>query len=109
MSQPTMSMTDPYWQPGPLYSVGRILTSNALPLSDLGFRHEIPVPLPVTIGNNYFGSNESALHLPKQLVFSNQGEYFTRGGYLRTSGGKPIVNIYNPEFNFERSHVTKKV
>lgn len=110
MSTPGISMTDPYWVPSPLYqNAGRILTSNTIPFGDLGFRHEIPVPMPVTIGNSYFGSNEGALNLPKQLVHSNQGEYFARGGYIRTSAGKPMVNIYSPEFNFERSQVTQKL
>ena len=104
----TIAMTDPYWVPGPLYSAGQITYQNHFE-NDLGFRNEIPVPLPITIGQSYFGSNEGALGLPKQLVFSNQGEYFTRGGYLRTNEGKPVVNIYNPEFNFTRESVTRKV
>ena len=104
----TIAMTDPYWVPGPLYSVGHITYQNEH-FNDLGFRNEIPVPLPISVGQSYFGSNEGALGLPKQLVFSNQGEYFARGGYLRTNNGKPMVNIYSPEFNFTRASVTKQV
>ena len=109
MGDQTISMTDPYWQPGPLYSIGKIKASGALPRDDLGFRHVIPVPMPITIGNDYFGSNEGALNLPKTLVHSNQGEYFLRGGYLGTTGGRPMVNVYKPHFNFSRSDVTDRL
>ena len=101
-------MTDPYWQPEPLYSMSQVKFQPYL-YQDLGFRNEIPVPMPVTVGQSYYGSNESELNLPNQLVFSNQGEYFARGEYLRASDGKPMVNIYNPEFNFTRDSVTQKV
>ena len=102
-----ISMTDPYWTPAPLFGIGKITFLNSQE-GDLGFRHEIPVPMPVTVGH-YYGSNEGGLNLPKQLVTSGQGEYFVRGGYLRSNEGKPMVNIYNPEFNFERASVTKRV
>ena len=107
MSQNTIRMTDPYWVPGPLFNIGQMSFTNPLE-NDLGFRHELVVPMPITVGH-YYGSNESALNLPKQLVTSGQGEYFVRGGYLRSNEGKPMVNIYNPEFNYERAASTKKL
>ena len=101
-----MQLTHAYWNPPPLYSFSKITFTNTQP-NDLGFRHDIPVPMPVSIGEGYFGSNESVLNIPKQLVFSNQGEYFTRGGYIRTVDQKPLVNVYNPIFNYKRSKMIR--
>ena len=76
--------------------------------NDLGFRNPIPVPLPATVGQ-YRGSNEAALDLPKQLVYSGQPEYFTHGGYTPAINNKPLINVHLPMYNFSRQDYTVKM
>jgi hypothetical protein len=101
------SMTHPYWNVPPLYQYQTITFQNTMP-NDLGFRNPIPVPLPATVGQ-YRGSNEAALDLPKQLVYSGQPEYFTHGGYIPAINNKPLINVHLPMYNFTRQDYTVKM
>ena len=102
------NLTDPFWRPPPLYMYEK-LTQHNWKENDLGFRNSIPVEMPVTVGNNYFGSNESVLGLPKQLVNSTQGEYFAPGNYIPMTSNRPMVNIYNPIFTFKREDHVQRI
>lgn len=101
------NLTDPYWRPPPLFLYDRI-TQNNWKENDLGFRMPIPVNMPVTVGQ-YFGSNESKLNLPKQIVNTTQGEYFAPGNMVPMTGNVPLVNIYNPIYTFKRDDHIKRV
>jgi hypothetical protein len=96
------NLSDPYWRPPPLYLYNQ-LTQHNWNENDLGFRTPIPVEMPVTVGSAYYGSNESELNLPKQIVNTTQGEYFAPGNMVPMTGNVPLVNIYNPVFTFNRA------
>jgi hypothetical protein len=100
----TMSMTHPNWvaPPTEITSVGKPFKN------DLGFRNPIPVDLDVHTYGQYFGTNESALGLPKTLYFSHQPEYFARGGYLPTIQGRPLINPHLPMYNFSRDDYAQR-
>jgi hypothetical protein len=103
------NLTDPYWRPPPHFLYNQGITQNNRLENDLGFRNSIPVGLPVTIGEGYFGSNEGKLNLPKQLVFTTQGEYFAPGNTIPMTGNYPLVNIYNSIYTFKRSDHIQKI
>ena len=101
------SLTDPYWVPPPLYMFSGITTINHKE-HDLGFRNTIIPNMPATVGQ-YYGSNEAVLGTQKQLVSTGQGEYFAPGNYVPATGGRPLVNIYDPIFTFKRSDYVRYV
>jgi hypothetical protein len=97
-----MSITSAYWVPPPDQDF-KIQTTNTKP-NDLGFRTDIPWPLPVAPhGGRYYGEGREHLDLRKELNTSVQGEYFARGGQvIPSTGGIPLVNIYDPIYKFSR-------
>ena len=102
-----MNINSPYWKPPAEFERRSFQTQKS---NDLGFRNDIPYPLPATIGANYFGAGREQLDLPKELVYSSQGEYFARGGnVVPASGGKPLVNIYSSIYKHRRSDFTRRV
>ena len=98
-----MSVTSAYWIP-PADQKFKVQTTNTKP-NDLGFRVDIPWPLPTTYGGRYYGEGREHLDLPKELNTSTQGEYFTRGGrVIPSTGGLPLVNVYDPVYKFSRAN-----
>jgi hypothetical protein len=96
-----MSVTSAYWVP-PMDQEYQVQTTNHKK-GDLGFRVNIPWPLPVSYGAGYAGEGREELYLKKELNTSTQTEYFPRGGnVIPATGGKPLVNIYKDEFKFTR-------
>lgn len=97
-----MSIVNAYWLPRPTH----VTTANPQ-FADLGFRNDIPWPLPTTVGAEYFGAGREELPFEKELNPTVQGEYFPRGGnMIPSSGGIPLVNPYSKTFNFERDAYT---
>jgi hypothetical protein len=93
-----MSIVNAYWIPEP-----STLKSLNPKFEDLGFRHDIPWPLPTTVGAEYFSEGREKLALEKELNKTVQGEYFPRGGnVLPSSGGMPLVNPFSKVFTHER-------
>ena len=101
------SLTDPYWTPPPLYMFAGIRTVNHKE-NDLGFRNALVPNMPVTTGQ-YYGSNEAELNPQKKLVTTGQGEYFAPGNYVPSTGGRPLVNIYDPIYTFKRDDYVRYV
>jgi hypothetical protein len=97
-----MSIVNAYWVPEP----SRLKYSNTKP-GDLGFRNDIPWPLPTTVGAEYFGGGREQLPLEKVLNTTSQGEYFPRGGNLiPASGGMPLINPFSKTYTHERDAYT---
>jgi hypothetical protein len=97
-----MSIVNAYWLP-PVLDV----TQANHKFRDLGFRNDIPWPLPATVGAEYYGQGRNELPLEKQLNRTVQGEYFPRGGHvIPASGGVPLINPYSAAMNFERGAYT---
>ena len=71
---------------------------------DLGFRNDIPWPLPATVGAEYFGEGRQELPLEKSLNATVQGEYHARGGMIPSTGGIPLINPYSKTFNHAREN-----
>ena len=95
-------ITNAYWIPEPTH----VKTQNHK-VSDLGFRNDIPWPLPTTVGAEYFGEGREELPLEKVLNPTVQGEYFSRGGdVIPSSGGVPLINPYSKRFTHERDAYT---
>jgi hypothetical protein len=93
-----MSLVNAYWIPEPT-----TLKSLNTKVNDLGFRTDIPWPLPATVGAEYFGQGRDKLSLEKELNKSVQGEYFPRGGnVIPSSGGMPLVNPFSKVFTYSR-------
>ena len=96
-----MSITNAYWLPPAdhLYDIKRLNPKKG----DLGFRHDIPWPLPASFGSQYYGEGKADLPIQPQVLNKTfQGEYHARAGAIPASGGIPLVNIYNSEFKFNR-------
>ena len=96
------NLTSPYWTPPAEYLFEKQMGQNYRE-NDLGFRYTIPVHEPVTIGANYYGSNEGVLGMPDKIVYDTRGEYFAPGGYIPMTGGIPMINVYDPMYQFKRS------
>ena len=103
-----MNINQPYWQPPAEFGKQTYQTQKS---NDLGFRNDIPYPLPTTIGANYFGEGRQELALPKELAYDPRGEYFARGlaNIVPSTGGKPLVNVYSEIFKHKRSDYTMRV
>ena len=101
-----MSITHAYWIP-PAEQDFKVQKANFKP-GDLGFRNDIPWPLPVTIGAEYFGEGREELPLPKVLNSAIQGEYHARGNIVPSSGGIPLVNIYSKIYKFKRGKTERR-
>jgi len=96
-----MNILNAYWLPKPTES-GTIQQTNNKP-NELGFRNDIPWPLPTTVGAEYFGEGREELPLEKTLNKTIQGEYFLRGGNIVPStGGVPMINPYSKTFTHSR-------
>ena len=96
-----MSILNAYWVP-PADQNFAVRQQNSKK-SDLGFRHDIPWPLPATAGAEYFGAGKEDLPIvPQTLNTTFQGEYYARGGAIPASGSIPLVNIYSNEYKFNR-------
>ena len=104
-SAPTQSMTTAQYTTPPTIQRG----PDKIIFNDLGFRNPIPVDLDVHTVGQYFGSNESWLGVPRKMYYSHQPEYFTRGGYLPTMNGRPLINPYLPIYNFSREDFAEDV
>lgn len=44
-----------------------------------------------------------------KMILTDQPEYFTSDGYLRSTGGIPTINTNNPEFEFDRTKAVYRV
>lgn len=99
-----MSIVNAYWVPSPDH-----ITFSNPKFNDLGFRNDLPWPLPATVGAEYFGSGREQLPLEKVLNKTIQGEYFPRGGnVVPSSGGMPLINPFSKTFTHERDAYTTK-
>ena len=97
-----MNITNAYWVP-PQTKYGTVSYSNTK-AGDLGYRHDLPWPLPATVGAEYFGEGKQELPLEKSLNKTVQGEYFLRGGdVVPASGGVPMINPYSKTFTHSRA------
>ena len=97
-----MNPTNPYWQV-PLQFEKNI--SFLKPVTNtLGFEFDLMWPLPVSVGEGYYGQN--ALPDRRELVYSTQGEYTAIGNTVPSSAGQPLVNLYDPIYKFKRSEHT---
>ena len=93
-----------YWLPEPT----DVRAVNHKP-GDLGFRNDLPWPLPATVGAEYFGEGRNELPLEKELNTTFQGEYHMRGGnVVPSSGGVPLVNPYSKTFTHSRDAFSQK-
>jgi hypothetical protein len=101
-----MNINSPYWKPPAEFEKRTYQTQKS---NDLGFRNDIPYPLPSTVGANYFGEGRQYLDLPKELVYDSRGEYFVPGNIVPSTGGKPLVNIYSDIYKHKRSDYTRRV
>jgi hypothetical protein len=75
-------------------------------MDNYGFLFRIPHPLPSTAGY-YYGENP--VYGRRELVFSDQPEYFAVDGKIPASGGVPLVDPKDPIYKFKRSGVTKQM
>ena len=96
-----MNLTNPYWsQPSYLKS-----QRGLKPMNNYGFLFKLPHHNVVTAGY-YYGENPG--YGRRELVFSDQPEYFAVDGKIPASGGLPLIDPKDPIFKFKRSNVTKK-
>ena len=97
-----MSILNAYWVPPAVQDF--VVHEDNPRAGDLGFRNDIPVELPVTVGAQYFGEGREELPIyPKTLNSSTQAEYHAVGGAIPASGGIPLVNIYANEYKHSRA------
>ena len=95
-----MSLLNAYWVP-PQSKYGNVSFSNPK-FGDLGFRNDLVWPMPATVGAEYFSEGKQELPLEKSLNKTVQGEYFSRGGMIPSSGGVPLINPYSKTFTHSR-------
>ena len=96
-----VSYTAAYWQPGANYST----TTSLYPIErDLGFIFALPHRNPVA--TPWFYGEDTPIGT-RHLVMRPNPEYFAVDGILPTyPGGKPMVDIDDPAYGFDRSHWT---
>ena len=97
--------SNPYWQP-PLH-IERKITFLKPVTQTLGFQPDLMWQLPTTVGEGYSG--EGAMPDRRELVFSRHGEYFATDNVVPSTGGRSMVNLYDPIYQFKRSDHTVKV
>ena len=97
-----MNESSPYWSIPQFYEY-QIKTLKPV-TNTLGFMVDLPWPLPTSVGEGYRGENQAFPGTQRELNYSTQGEYFARGGnVIPSTGGIPLVNIYDPIYKFKRS------
>jgi hypothetical protein len=97
-----MNVTNPYWAPDLKFT--SIKTKPKIS-GTLGFHFDIPWPLPTTAGQ-FFG--EGAVPGRREMSYGTQGEYFATDNIVPSTGGVPMVNIYDKHYSYKRSdHVFK--
>ena len=102
-----MSITNAYWAPPATQEYN--VTQYNPKVGDLGFRHALAWPLPVTVGAQYFGEGQQDLPIyPKRLNTSTRGETFAVGNTVPSSGGVPLINIYDAEYKFARNQTDRE-
>ena len=98
-----MSYTSPYWTPPLSY---QFQIKHLPPVTNtLGFQQDLVWPLPATIGEGYSGVGQLPGG-PRELVYSTQGEYTAIDNIVPSTGGKSMVNLYDPIYSFKRSDKT---
>ena len=95
-----MNLTNPYWTPPTEYREKNSLWDFT---RDLGFRWNLPWPLPVSAGY-YFG--EQPEWGRRQHVFRSDPEWFAFGDVIPSTAGTPMVKPYSDEIKFQRSDYT---
>ena len=97
-----MNESNPYWSIPIFYNYK---VQALKPVSHtLGFQFDLPYRLPTTVGEGYRGENQPFPETRRELNYSTQGEY-TAGvdNIVPSTGGIPMVNLYDPIFQFKRS------
>ena len=105
-----MSILNAYWVPPAVQDF--VVHEDNPRAGDLGFRNDIPVELPVTVGAQYFGEGREELPIyPKTLNSSTQAEYHAVGGaipalliFMRTSTSTPAPTTndrFKPRLEFQ--------
>ena len=98
-----MNITNPYWNP-PLEYQFKIKSLKPL-TNTLGFQNALVWPLPASIGEGYSGAGQLP-GAPRELVYTTQGEYTAPDNIVPSTGGKSMVNLYDPIYQFKRSDYT---
>ena len=101
-----MNLTNPYWTPPISYNFP-IKTFKPI-TKTLGFQHTLVWPMPSTIGEGYAGAGQLPGG-PRELVYSTQGEYTAIDNIVPSTGGKSMVNLYDPIYSYSRADRTVRV
>ena len=96
------NLTNVYWNPPSFLQPHRGLKQ----IDNYGFLFKLPHPSIQTAGF-YYGENPG--YGRRELVYSDQPEYYAVDNTIPSSGGLPMVNLKNPYYSFKRSSVTKKI
>lgn len=95
-----MNLTNVYWSAPSFLQPHRGLQ----PMDNYGFMFKLPHPGVTTVGY-YHGENPG--YGRRELVFSDQPEWYAVDGKIPASGGMPLTNPKDPAYTFKRSTVTK--
>ena len=102
----SINTTNPYWTPPISYEFS---ITNFKPLTNtLGFQNDLVWRMPTSVGEGYSGAGQLPGG-PRELVYSTQGEYTATDNIVPSTGGKSLVNLYDPIYAFQRSDRTVRV
>ena len=96
----TASYTSTYWQPGPEYFPMKSFYPIA---NNLGFLFDIPRENPIA-GPHYYG--EGSVPGDRRLIMRSDPEYYAVDGYIPTINGKPMIDMNDKAYAFDRSKYT---
>ena len=102
----SINTTNPYWTPPIAYNFK--ITSLPPVTNTLGFQNDLVWRLPTSVGEGYYGAGQLP-GAPRELVFSTQGEYYATDNIVPSTGGKSLVNLYDPIYSFKRAEHVRRV
>ena len=99
------SFTSTYWVPGPNYE--RI--DSTIPITgNLGFLFDLPRKQPIA-GPWYYGEGRNDIAGDRRLIFRPDPEYYAVDNIIPTINGKPMVDINDPAYTFDRTKFTVNI
>ena len=104
-----MQETSPYWNQQVEFQPKQELLGAS---GHLGFRMNIPWPMPVTVGSMYLG--EGALTDRREIANipmgeAPWGEYLAVDNVIPSAGNVPLVNVQDPIYQYRRDRWVYRV
>ena len=96
------SFTSAYWDQGPNF----VEVSGSLPIArNLGFMFDIPRRQPIA-GPWFYGEGRNYIAGDRREVYRSDPQYTAVDNVIPTLNGKPMVDISDPAYTFDRSRFT---